>query len=98
MTRLIEVAHAHQPNKMTKGIAIGLGSSANPEMVSLAYINAAKQVQEETLDRLGLSFQHHQAIRRYEEVRRCFSSSHERSQVHGKLENLDFHFTAHAHT
>ncbi|KAJ5380509.1 uncharacterized protein N7496_002937 [Penicillium cataractarum] len=94
LTRLIEVAHAHQPNKMKKGIAIGLGSSANPEMVSLAYINAAKQVQEETLDQLGLSFQHHQAIRRYEEVRKCLFSSHERLQVHGKPEYSDFHFTA----
>jgi hypothetical protein len=71
LTRLIEVAHAHQPNKMTTGIAIGQGSGGNREMISLAYINAAKQVQDDTLDRLGLSSQHHQAIRRYEEVRKC---------------------------
>ncbi|CEO60391.1 hypothetical protein PMG11_05020 [Penicillium brasilianum] len=53
---------------MTTGVAIGQGSGGDREMISLAYINAAKQVQDDTLDRLGLSSQHHQAIRRYEEI------------------------------
>ncbi|KAJ5460437.1 uncharacterized protein N7458_001989 [Penicillium daleae] len=67
LTRLIDVVHAHQDKKMMGGTAISSESIAEREIISRAYINASKQVQEETIEKLGLSSQHYQAIRRYEE-------------------------------
>ena len=75
LTRLIDVAHAHQDKKMKGGTAISFQSIAEREIISRAYINASKQVQEETIEKLGLSNQHYLAICRYEEVRKCFSLS-----------------------
>lgn len=75
LTRLIDVAHAHQDKKMMGGTAISSESIAEREIISRAYINASKQVQEETIEKLGLSSQHYQAIRRYEEVRKCIPLS-----------------------
>ena len=41
LTRLIDVAHAYQPNKMTKGIAIGLGvrSTYNPDSMKASIVS-----------------------------------------------------------
>lgn len=75
LTRLIEVACARQRNKMLEGVAIGRDSVTERENISRAYANAAKQVQETTMYKLGLSDQYYQAVLRYEEVRECFSIS-----------------------
>jgi hypothetical protein len=72
LTRFIEVAHAYQARKLAIGVSIGEDNVAERECISRGYINAAKHVQEETVERLGLSEKYHQALLRYEEVRFAF--------------------------
>ena len=73
LTRLVEVACAAQPNENLDGFPINLAGMPDRETVSRAYVDAAKQVQEDTLYKLGLTHQHYLAIDRYEEVRIRFS-------------------------
>ncbi|KAJ5168495.1 uncharacterized protein N7482_004089 [Penicillium canariense] len=68
LTRLIEVAHAFQRHKMAGGITIGEDNTAERETLSHAYVNAAKQIHEGTLRKLGLSDQYYQALLRYNEI------------------------------
>jgi len=72
LTRLVEVACAAQPNTHLDEFPIGLVGNGEREIVSRAYVDAAKQVQEDTLYKLGLTHQHYLAIDRYEEVRPRF--------------------------
>jgi hypothetical protein len=82
LTRFIEVAHAYQARrKMAEGISIGEDNVAERECISRGYINAAKQVGEETVEKLGLSDKYHQALLRYEEVRKCFLISQTSAKV-----------------
>ncbi|KAJ5679181.1 hypothetical protein N7462_007425 [Penicillium macrosclerotiorum] len=68
LTRLVEIAHAHQSRKMASGVAIGEDTTAERETLSRAYIIAAKRIREGTLQKLGLSDRYHQALQRYDEV------------------------------
>ncbi|KAJ5905750.1 uncharacterized protein N7473_002666 [Penicillium subrubescens] len=68
LTRFIEVAHAYQARKLATGVSIGEDNVAERECISRGYVNAAKHVEEETVERLGLSEKYHQALLRYEEV------------------------------
>lgn len=68
LTRLIEVAHAHQRRKLPQGVAIGEATVAHRENLSLAYANAVNQIHPSTLQQLGLSEKYHTALQRYNEV------------------------------
>ncbi len=72
LTRLVEVACAAQSNAHLDRFPISLVGNPEREIVSRAYVDAAKQVQEDTLYKLGLTHQHYLAIDRYEEVRPRF--------------------------
>lgn len=99
LTRLIEVAHARQRQKLTEGTAIGQDNTDEHELISRAYVNAAKQVQEDTVRKLGLSDQYYQALLRYEEVRKCFLLS--QMSVNAcdfGNSHFDFRFSGGSHT
>ncbi|KGO47014.1 Polyketide synthase, enoylreductase [Penicillium expansum] len=68
LTRLIEVAHAHQHKKLPGGVVIGESSFAERENLNHAYSIAAKGIRMPTLHKLGLSEKYHQALQRYSEV------------------------------
>lgn len=68
LTRLIEVAHAHQHKKLPGGVVIGESSFAERESLNHAYSIAAKGIRMPTLRKLGLSEKYHQALQRYSEV------------------------------
>lgn len=73
LTRLVEVACVAQRNEDLDRFPINLAGMPERETFSRAYVDAAKQVQEDTLYKLGLTHQHYLAIDRYEEVRIRFS-------------------------
>lgn len=68
LTRLIEVAHAQQYQKLPGGIVLGQPSFAERENLTLAYSTVAKGIRMQTLRKLGLSEKYHQALQRYPEV------------------------------
>lgn len=68
LTRLIEIAHTKQYRKLAPGVVIGEDTIAERETLSRAYSNAAKKVRVETIHKLGLSKEYHQALQRYDEV------------------------------
>ncbi|KAJ6126917.1 hypothetical protein N7523_002529 [Penicillium sp. IBT 18751x] len=69
LTRLIEVAHAHQRrSKLQAGVAIGDTTAADRENLFHAYNTAAKHVRADTLERLGLGEKYCEALARYNEV------------------------------
>jgi len=70
LTRLIEIAHAYQRcHKLHAGVAISNITVAERENIFHAYSNAAKQVRESTLLKLGLGEKYYEALSRYHEVR-----------------------------
>jgi hypothetical protein len=71
LTRLIEVAHAHQHRKLPGGVVLGQSSFAERENLTHAFSIAAKGIRQSTLQRLGLSEKYHQALQRYSEVSHC---------------------------
>lgn len=68
LTRLIEIAHAHQRIKLSQGVSIGEANSANGDALIHAYVNASRQVQENTLRQMGLGPKYGKALLRYHEV------------------------------
>ncbi|KAJ5467034.1 hypothetical protein N7475_004786 [Penicillium sp. IBT 31633x] len=79
LTRLIEVASAHQYQMLPGGLVIGQPSFAERELLTHAYISAAKGIRLQTLLKLGLSENYHQALQRYPEVGyhlSCLGSTH----------------------
>ncbi|KAJ5772991.1 Polyketide synthase enoylreductase [Penicillium paradoxum] len=68
LTRLIEVAHANQYQKLPGGIVIGQPSFAEREQLTHAYSTVAKGIRMHTLRKLGLSEKYHQALQRYPEI------------------------------
>lgn len=71
LTRLIEVAHAHQYRKLPGGVVLGQSSFAERENLTHAFSIAAKGIRQNTLQKLGLSEKYHQALQRYSEVSHC---------------------------
>lgn len=71
LTRLIEVAHAHQHRKLPGGVVLGQSSFAERENLANAFSIAAKGICQTTLQKLGLSGKYHQALQRYSEVSLC---------------------------
>lgn len=69
LTRLIEVAHTILPKKLRAGTCIKADNVFERELISCAYINAAKQIDEWTLQKLGLGEGYFDALRRFPEVR-----------------------------
>ncbi|KAJ5984172.1 hypothetical protein N7481_006271 [Penicillium waksmanii] len=65
LTRLIEVAYVRQKNKLPAGVSIGEENTADREILSRAYSNAARRVKWSTLDSLGLDIRYHDALQRY---------------------------------
>lgn len=68
LTRLIEVAYVRQTRKLPAGVSIGETNTAEREILSRAYSNAARRVHWSTLDSLGLDVRHHDALQRYSDV------------------------------
>lgn len=75
LTRLIEVVHARQRQKLLPGVSIGVTNTAYRETLNQAYITASKRVLEGTLRQLGLSPKYREALLRYEQVSQCLPSS-----------------------
>ncbi|KAJ5755572.1 hypothetical protein N7533_005115 [Penicillium manginii] len=68
LTRLIEVAYVRQTRKLPAGVSIGETNTAEREILSRAYSNAARRVHWSTLDSLGLDVRHHDALQRYSDI------------------------------
>ncbi|KAJ5387605.1 hypothetical protein N7509_010146 [Penicillium cosmopolitanum] len=68
LTRLIEVAYVRQKNKLPDGVSIGETNTADREILSRAYSNAARRVKWGTLDSLGLDIGHHDALQHYSDI------------------------------
>ncbi|KAJ5317099.1 hypothetical protein PENANT_c029G06798 [Penicillium antarcticum] len=68
LTRLIEVAYAHQHRKLPGGVVLGQSSFAERENLTHAFSIAAKGIRQATLSKLGLGEKYHQALQRYTEV------------------------------
>ncbi|KAJ5643346.1 uncharacterized protein N7484_005853 [Penicillium longicatenatum] len=67
ITRLIEVAHSKEPNLSSSSILL-TAHYLDRETMSRGYSLAARKISLETLHKFGLREQHHEVLRRYDEL------------------------------
>ncbi|KAJ5776148.1 uncharacterized protein N7511_001159 [Penicillium nucicola] len=73
LTRLIEVANAHQNRKLPGAVVLGHSSFTEREQLTHALSIAAKGIRQPTLSKLGLGEKYRQALQRYSEVSHCYA-------------------------